>query len=386
MDKYLSYLQEKLFSNYQTDKTYDLLYQDINIKTLKDYFIQTHQELNRHFNWMNNRLSVGRYLADDSRDLISLLDTLESVQVNFKGTIYAFEITEQYLEIINKCKSFLSMTYGSDFPEDFNRIHLIEIQPIFNLVNSTQIERFNTTDNLKLRLLGKGSYAKVYEYLDPYYDTKFVKKIANKDLTDKEIKRFQIEFEEMKKINSPYVIEVYSYDEDDNSYIMEYADITVDKFISKKNNQITLSTRLNLINQIFKAFNYLTTRGILHRDISINNVLLKFYDDIIVVKISDFGLVKLQNSNLTSKNTDFKGSFNDPQLLVDGFSNYSIKHEIYALTRLIYFVLTGKTNMENIKNKKLEEFIHRGVNPQQSLRYSSINEMKQNFDNMVKFL
>ena len=74
--------------------------------------------------------------------------------------------------------------------------------------------------------------------------------------------------------------------------------------------------------------------------------MLKIYDDAIVVKIADFGLVKLINSDLTSVNTQFKGYFNDPGLVVEGFDNYNILHETYALTRILYFVLTGKTNAD----------------------------------------
>ncbi|XQF94187.1 protein kinase domain-containing protein (plasmid) [Pseudoalteromonas espejiana] len=49
----------------------------------------------------------------------------------------------------------------------------------------------------------------------------------------------------------------------------------------------------------------------MHRDISPKNILLKEYDDVAVVKIADFGLVKIVDSELTSENTDFKGYYND---------------------------------------------------------------------------
>ena len=36
----------------------------------------------------------------------------------------------------------------------------------------------------------------------------------------------------------------------------------------------------------------------LHRDISLSNVFVKHYEDVDVVKIGDFGLVKIPESNL----------------------------------------------------------------------------------------
>lgn len=90
----------------------------------------------------------------------------------------------------------------------------------------------------------------------------------------------------------------------------------------------------------------------LHRDISPENILIKEYEDTLVIKISDFGLVKIPDSELTTIHTEFKGRFNDPELIVVGFDTYGILHETYALTRIIYYIMTGKTNTEKIVEKK----------------------------------
>ena len=199
--------------------------------------------------------------------------------------------------------------------------------------------------------------------------------------------RFKLEFEIMKKANSPYILEVYNYNKDDNSYIMEYANITLFKYIEQNNTKLNLSERIGIINQIFKAFEYIHQNIGLHRDISTTNILLKIYDnDLLVVKISDFGLIKLKNSTLTSDNTDFKGSLNDPKLnIVGGFKNYSIEHETYALTRLIYFIVIGKTIIDNkFRNKDFESFIQNGISDDLARRYKNIQEMKIVF-NKIKF-
>lgn len=53
--------------------------------------------------------------------------------------------------------------------------------------------------------------------------------------------------------------------------------------------------RLNLMNQVFKIFNFLHDRGILHRDLSYSNILIKKYDDVNIVKILDFEELKLNS-------------------------------------------------------------------------------------------
>ena len=62
--------------------------------------------------------------------------------------------------------------------------------------------------------------------------------------------------------------------------------------------------------------------------------------------------MKIPDSTLTSENTDLKGYFNDPALVIEGFSNYGIEHETYALTRLVSYILTGKINLDKVKDEK----------------------------------
>lgn len=70
-----------------------------------------------------------------------------------------------------------------------------------------------------------------------------------------------------------------------------------------------------------------------------------------------------------------KGYFNDPSLITGGFCSYNLLYETYALTRLIYFVMTGKTNTTNIKDIKLRAFVNKGLSSNQAERYQSVDEI-----------
>ena len=114
--------------------------------------------------------------------------------------------------------------------------------------------------------------------------------------------------------------------------------------------------------QIFKGFSYIYSKGYLHRDISFTNVLLQHYEnDLTIVKISDFGLVKMKQSDLTSFGSEINGSLNDSNLQIVGGGNYNMEYETFALTRLIYYVMTGRYNLENIKNQKVKDFVLKGI-------------------------
>ena len=91
----------------------------------------------------------------------------------------------------------------------------------------------------------------------------------------------------------------------------------------------------------------------------------------------------MPESNLTSANTELKGYFNDPNLLVEGFENYEMVHETYALTRLLYFVMTGKKTTGKIKDSKLKDFVFKGVNSNKDQRFKNIDELSQAFQGVT---
>ena len=227
-----------------------------------------------------------------------------------------------------------------------------------------------------MKLIGDGSYANVYKYKDEFYNRCFVLKRAKHDLNNKELERFEREFEEMQMLHSPFIVEVYSYHKEKHEYIMELMDFSLEKYISTHNSSITLNKRKSIILQLLKAFDYIHSKGMYHRDISINNVLLRQYDDVLIVKLSDFGLVKLADSDLTSENTEFKGSLNDPSLKTEGFGNYGLLHEIYAITLLFSYILTGKTNWAKITDPAVKAFMEKGTNPDKTKRYQTLKELE----------
>ncbi|EOJ2647191.1 protein kinase family protein, partial [Campylobacter coli] len=210
----------------------------------------------------------------------------------------------------------------------------------------------------------------------------FALKRLDKKANDKEIERFLKEFEIMKSINHPYILKVYSLDKDRKEYIMEYADFTLEKYIKQNNSQLSSDEKISLGCQIIKGIKILWDKNLLHRDISLTNVLLKKYDDIYpVVKISDFGLVKEISSKLTSKNTEVKGSLNEiSRLAKKGFNNYDESDEIYALSRVLYFVATGRTNMEKTEC----DFLQKGTDENIKNRYKNLNDLKKDFISFLK--
>lgn len=372
------------------ESQYHEIYSDLNIEfielykcfrsqKLQEIFATIHHLCVENYKLMNQRLPTGEngdyFWADPSRKLILAIDTALGMQRTLKNSEYAFEIVDYYKEVFKKSGEFLSSSGGSRMPPNMEKIEIYYTMPIILPANTIKIKSGHSEKNIELKLIGEGSYAQVFSFFDDYYNKKFVLKRAKKDLSEKEVNRFKQEFEQMNSLSSPFVVEVYRYENDTNEYIMEFMDCTLDKYIEKNSSKLTQNDRKIIVNQILIAFRYIHSKGLLHRDISPKNILLKEYDDVSVIKVSDFGLVKVPDSNLTTINTEFKGYFNDPRLLTEGFCNYGILHETFAITRLIYFVISGKTRIDNIKDVKLSSFVNKGLSTDLSERFQSVDEM-----------
>ena len=379
IENYMESQYRELLSCSQINAEYSDLYKSFRNQKLREILMTLHHDLVGLFRTMNERLPTGEheahFWAEPSRDLIKRIEIIFSLVSSLKETPLAFQIDPYYLDLLTRCRDFLSSSGGSSLPPNMAKVELYYTLPIFLPLSSITISHKQQDFTFDLKLIGSGSYANVYKYKDTFYNRPFILKHAKKELTDKEVARFKREFDVMNDLSSPYILEVYCYNPDKNEYIMEYMDYTLDGYIAAHNSTLTIVQRKGIAQQILRAFDYLHSKGHLHRDISPKNILIKEYDDTLVVKLSDFGLVKIPDSTLTTVNTEFKGYFNDPALVVEGFNTYGIVHETYALTRVIYFVMTGKTNTEKITNQNLRAFVEKGLNPDKIKRFQNIRNM-----------
>lgn len=379
IENYIESQYRELLSCSQINAEYSDLYKSFRNQKLREILMTLHHDLVGLFRTMNERLPTGEheahFWAEPSRDLIKRIEIIFSLVSSLKETPLAFQIDPYYLDLLTRCRDFLSSSGGSSLPPNMAKVELYYTLPIFLPLSSITISHKQQDFTFDLKLIGSGSYANVYKYKDTFYNRPFILKRAKKELTDKEVARFKREFDVMNDLSSPYILEVYCYNPDKNEYIMEYMDYTLDGYIAAHNSTLTIVQRKGIAQQILRAFDYLHSKGHLHRDISPKNILIKEYDDTLVVKLSDFGLVKIPDSTLTTVNTEFKGYFNDPALVVEGFNTYGIIHETYALTRVIHFVMTGKTNTEKITNQNLRAFVEKGLNPDKIKRFQNIRDM-----------
>ena len=50
-------------------------------------------------------------------------------------------------------------------------------------------------------------------------------------------------------------------------------------------------------------------------------------------------------------------------------------HELYAITLLFVYILTGKTNWAKINNPIVKSFMDKGTNPDKTQRFQTLDEL-----------
>lgn len=355
---------KKLYLSFENEKLITVF------STLHHIFVEKTREI-------NDRLLVRNYyvLADTKKQLIKATKSLEELKSELKSTRYSFSVDKEYQMTIKLINNFLS-SGDNNLPEDTKKIEIYYEIPIFISDDTISIDSQQSDRRLKRTLIGEGSYATVSKYKDDYYNKYYAIKTAKKDLKDEELQRFKIEYETLNKFSSPYIIEVYKYIEDKNEYIMEYMDINLYDYIQKNNNKLSKSKRKKIILQILKGMKVIHSKKLLHRDINPDNILIKYYEDVKIIKIADFGLIKDPENEMTKLKTEIKGWFNDyDNLSRVGFHKYSMIHETFAITKVIVYVLTGKTNQYNIEDKNLIDFLNKGTDTNTDNRFKSVDEI-----------
>lgn len=233
-------------------------------------------------------------------------------------------------------------------------------------------------ENDDLELIGNGGFANVYRQKSTGL---VVKKLKDDYLTDVGIRsRFKREYNITKSLQDTFgIIRVYSFDESNSSYTMEYAETTLDKYV--KSFELPDNIKLNCIRQILYIMTEVHKRDIIHRDISANNIFIASG----MIKVADFGLGKDLNvfTSHQTLHTNAVGQlyYCAPEqfmMLKDGDK----RSDVYSLGRVINFIMTGDpTNSHHIYRSIAEK----ATNSDSAYRYADAGQLSIFFEKAVAY-
>lgn len=191
--------------------------------------------------------------------------------------------------------------------------------------------------------LGQGGMAYVYLARDLQTQRKVALKLMREELTDDPefIRRFATEARAAASLDHPNIVRVLDYGQDQNvRYIVqEYVEGTTLKELIEEQSGIPWQTAVPLMIQISLALEHAHQRGIIHRDIKPQNVLIT---PNMIAKVTDFGIARTRNANtITITHGVAFGSVHyfSPEQARGG--NVTERSDLYSLGIMLYEMLTG---------------------------------------------
>lgn len=193
-----------------------------------------------------------------------------------------------------------------------------------------------------LELIGTGGMANVYKALCHRLNRYDAVKIMRDDTAADECfrKRFRTESQAVAMLSHPNIVSVYdvSHNENIEYIVMELVDGITLKQYMKEHGALPTDEVLNFSIQIAKALAHAHSKGIIHRDIKPQNVML-LKDGLI--KVADFGIAALQNDIEESTN-ETVGSVHYIAPEQARGAAADARSDIYSLGIVMYEMMTGR--------------------------------------------
>lgn len=219
------------------------------------------------------------------------------------------------------------------------------------------------------RKLGQGGFGAVYLAADQkMVSRKVVVKILHARETQNEwsVKKFQQEIEALSRLNHPGIVGIF-----DTGETIEGSPYIVMQFVDGSSLRSLITPEgmpfwraASIISQMGRALSAAHQGGILHRDLKPENVMLqKLEGDEEHVKIIDFGVAKIRNSQIALSTGKDRAvgtiAYMSPeQLLAQPLTPAS---DIYSLGVVVYELLTGRRPMNPDSAFQLLELQRSGV-------------------------
>ena len=198
-------------------------------------------------------------------------------------------------------------------------------------------------------LIGVGGMAYVYKAYDSVDDRTVAVKILKDEFLTKEefVRRFRNESKAIAILNHPNIVKVLDvgFGERLQYIVMEYIDgITLKEYLDKRSD-IRWKEAVHFTTQILRALQHAHDKGIVHRDIKPQNIML-LTDG--TIKVTDFGIARLTRSEMQATAVGSKaiGSVHyiSPEQARGEITDE--KTDLYSVGIMLYEMLTGRLPFE----------------------------------------
>ena len=337
-------------------------------------FIQEESKINtsrRIFKFVEvlNELKMETKTPGDNENCLTILSDMK-----YKPSLIIVNIGHPFLEQIiqtsQKVRQFVPIVliytsktfnelqkieekYGLKYDLEKSKINILEFRVLYEQIKSSSQFLTQTEENKRysyILQIGSGTSATVHLVHDNEKNRKVaMKKIDSSEMKDTEKERVQKEVENMKSMSIPTFIEFYDYENDNDTQkiYMEYADQgTLENKIAqmkKEGKDFNTEEIFDYLIDILLALYTLNKKGIIHRDIKSENILLKTEKinekNVTIAKLSDLGLGR-QIEGVSGAYTTCGTAYYVCPEIAAGEKKYSYNADIWSLGIVLYELIT----------------------------------------------
>ena len=204
-----------------------------------------------------------------------------------------------------------------------------------------------------IKKIGEGGYGKIYKVKNKESgDIRAMKQIMKSKIPD--IEKFQNEIKILSMVDHPNIVRLFEVIEDDKYFNLFQELCTGGELLSKVKKSLKEKEIAKIFKQIMSAIAYCHEKGIVHRDMKLENILFATESEDSPIKIIDFGLsvllgkkeTKNENETVDLKKYGFKRMttkvgtiyYMSPEVIK---GNYDEKCDIWACGVILYTLLSG---------------------------------------------
>lgn len=193
------------------------------------------------------------------------------------------------------------------------------------------------------RVIGIGGMAVVFKATDLLMRRPVAVKILKDEISadEQSVKRFINEYKAIAMLSHQNIVNIYdvSVRENIKYIVMEFVEgITLKNYMQHRE-VLNLREIISYTTQILRALDHAHKKGIVHRDIKPQNIMLLKNG---VIKVMDFGIAKLPNAETVTMTDKAIGTvyYISPEQVTGG--NIDARSDLYALGVMIYEMATGQ--------------------------------------------
>lgn len=234
-------------------------------------------------------------------------------------------------------------------------------------------------------VLGRGAMGVVYKGYDPNIARPVAIKTIHKSLLATEmgqelLQRFRNEAQAVGRLTHSNVVSIFDFDIEEGMpfFVMELVEGRELKSLIKEGHRFSVEEIVDIIGQILDGLAYTHGLGIVHRDIKPANIFI--LDSGGTVKIADFGIARVDNSELTQVGSVLgTPSYMSPEQCTG--SHVDARSDLFSVGVLMYELLTGR---KAFKGDNSNTIMHNVVHGEPQNPTDLNGDLPKAFDSLVK--